>query len=107
MENFHKFHEDVAYQTDPPVLWYIHYLIMLAFGKAFIVRKKSGTKPAGAEFFVHAMKMLPDITYLTRNPIDSVEVPCCAALYYQCIDYRTAAYNMVICCRNVMLLGKD
>ena len=96
MNHFNKFHEgNDGQQWDPPILWYIHYLIILSFGKAFIVRKQTGTRPPGAELFVHAMKMLPHSTYLCAHTIEAIEVLCVAALYLQCVDYRTAAYNMV------------
>lgn len=95
MAYFSKFHSGAEADWSPPVLWYIHYLVILAFGKAFVVRKKTGSRPPGADLFVFAMKMLPHSMYLCAQPLDAIEVLSCAALYFQCLDYRTAAYNMV------------
>jgi len=67
----------------------------LAFGKAFIVRTNEGRSPPGAELFTRAMKLLPDVTFLHRDPIQSIEVLICAALYLQCLDSRSAAFNVV------------
>ena len=95
MDQFNKFHEADGDPSKCSVLWYIHYLLILAFGKAFIGRTESGRRPQGAEHYVQAIKLLPDITYLCANPIESIEILCCAALYLQCLDFRSAAYNLV------------
>lgn len=91
MDQFRKFHESDNDPAKCSVLWYVHYLLILAFGKAFMVR----TPCQSRQLFMHAMKMLPDITFLCANPIESIEVLCCAALYLQCLDSRSAAYNLV------------
>lgn len=97
MDHFNKFHEGTRQNWSPPTLWYIHYLIILAFGKAFVGRNNTGSRPPGVELFVHAMKILPHSMFLCAHPVEAIEVLSCAALYLQCVDYRTAAYNMVIC----------
>ncbi|KAK9802135.1 putative Fungal-specific transcription factor domain-containing protein [Seiridium cardinale] len=40
-------------------LWYIHFLLILAFGKIFIMQKSIGKRPSGIEFFLKAMEILP------------------------------------------------
>lgn len=98
MDQFSKFHEAAEPdRNDYPILWYIHYLLILAFGKAFIVRTDKGQRSPGSDLFVQAMKLLPDITFLCADPLQSIEVLCCAALYLQCLDSRSAAYNLVGC----------
>lgn len=76
-------------------LWYIHFLLLLAFGKAFVSRRCHGKRPPGAEFFTRAMELLPSTVTLSREPIMSVEILTCLALYIHCIDYRMSAYNYV------------
>lgn len=76
-------------------LWYVHFLIILAFGKIFVARKNEGRRPLGAEYFVQAMKLMPDITFLHTQPVEAIEVLCCKALYLQCLDYRCAAYSVI------------
>ena len=95
MDCFNKFHELGSDPSQCPILWYIHYLLILAFGKAFTVRTQTGRRPPGADLFVQAIKLLPDAIFLYNEPLHSIEVLCCAALYLQCLDSRSAAYNLV------------
>ncbi|KZL76341.1 Zn(II)2Cys6 transcription factor [Colletotrichum tofieldiae] len=76
-------------------LWYIHFLVVLAFGKSLIQRKNQGKRPAGAEFFVRALQLLPDVTALCKEPILSAEILCSMAWYYQALDFRHAAHNFI------------
>ena len=94
MRNFSNYH-DREYRGDCPDLWHIHYLLILALGKAFVVRVGQDRRPPGANLYVQAMKLLPDTMYLCNDPIPSIEVLCCAALYLQCLDMRSTAYNLV------------
>lgn len=98
MRKFSTFHETsdgASSGNRDRDLWYVHYVLIIALGKAFIVRASKDSRPPGADMFVHAMKLLPDITYLCTDPIQSIEIFCCAALYLQCLDMRNAAYNLV------------
>ncbi|KAK1515060.1 uncharacterized protein CCOS01_13253 [Colletotrichum costaricense] len=77
-------------------LWYIHFLVILAFGKSLIQRKTKGNnRPAGADFFVRALQLLPDVTALCKEPIMSTEILCSMAWYYQALDFRHAAHNFI------------
>ena len=95
MQHFRAHHAGTKIDSADAELWYVHYLLILAFGKAFIIRSSKGRRPPGADLFVHAMKLLPDMTCLCTDPIQSIEVLCCAALYLQCVDLRNPAYNLV------------
>lgn len=95
MERFSKFHDPAADQSTLHPLWFIHYLLILAFGKAFVARTNKGRRPPGAEFFVHAMKILPDFTFSCPDPVETTEIYCCAALYLQSLDFRSSAYRLV------------
>ncbi|EPE04399.1 zn 2cys6 transcription factor [Ophiostoma piceae UAMH 11346] len=106
---FHLFDEDVfmqhlyAFYEQPEIvpkneegeLWYVHLLLLLAFGKAFTCKTAQGRRPAGSEFFCKALYDMPDVSSLWPRPIEATEVLCCIALYLQCIDYRQAAYNYI------------
>ncbi len=94
MRNFSNYH-DREHGGDCSDLWRIHYLLILALGKAFIVRVGQDRRPPGANLYVQAMKLLPDATYLCNDPIPSIEILCCAALYLQCLDMRATAYSLV------------
>jgi proline utilization trans-activator len=95
MHHFSKFHENARAEDGSDELWYVHYLMILALGKAFVVRTGKGKRPRGADLFVHGMKLLPDITFLCTKPFQAMEILCCAALYLQCVDMRVAAYTLV------------
>lgn len=94
-QQFSEFHSAPLSAPRTKSLWYVHYLLVLAFGKAFVSRGSSSRTPPGADFFVLAMKLLPNVVFLCKQPLDAVEILCCAALYLQCIDFRCPAYNMV------------
>lgn len=95
MEQFSQFHDSSADRSALYPLWYVHYLLILAFGKAFVVRTSKGRRPPGADLFQQAMKLLPDITFLCAKPVESIEILCCAALYLQSLDHRSSAHCLV------------
>ena len=94
MRNFENYH-DPNRRGGPSDLWHIHYLLVLALGKALIVRVGQDRRPPGAELYVQAIKLLPDFSYLSSDPILSIEILCCAALYLQCLDMRINALILV------------
>lgn len=96
-QQFSQFQRDPTKTMEASRLWYIHYLLVLAFGKAFVAPSTNGRsrKPPGAELFVHAMTLMPEFSFYDADPIEEIQVLCCAALYLQCLDFRGAAYCMV------------
>lgn len=76
-------------------LWYIHFLLILAFGKIFVMKKPVGKRPCGAEFFLKAMQILPPAHILCHDPVVATEMLCCIALYLQSVDHRNAAHLFV------------
>ncbi|KAM3497375.1 hypothetical protein MY10362_009274 [Beauveria mimosiformis] len=76
-------------------LWYIHFLLILAFGKALVTKTSRGRRPPGADFFCAAMNLLPEPITLWREPEEAIEILCCISLYFQCIDHRSSAYNHI------------
>ncbi|PLB50613.1 Zn(II)2Cys6 transcription factor [Aspergillus steynii IBT 23096] len=95
MGGLYAFHEDPHQQMATSGLWYIHYLLILAFGKAFVVQKAQDGRPPGYEFFIKALQLLPDTTRLSRDPIIATEILCCIALYLHSMDYRNSAYDFI------------
>ncbi|KIW45224.1 uncharacterized protein PV06_03626 [Exophiala oligosperma] len=96
-QQFSQFQRDPTKTMEASRLWYIHYLLVLAFGKAFVAPSTNGRsrKPPGAELFVHAMTLMPEFSFYDADPIEEIQVLCCAALYLQCLDFRGAAYCMI------------
>ncbi len=95
MQQFSAFQDNPIQVTQSHGLWYIHYLLILAFGKAFVGQNSKGRKPPGAELFVHALELMPDFAFYRADPIEAIQVLCCAALYLHCLDYRGAAFRMI------------
>ncbi|KAK1613493.1 fungal-specific transcription factor domain-containing protein [Colletotrichum phormii] len=95
MENFATFHANAADQSKVPRLWYVHYLILLAFGKAFVVQTSNSQQPPGADLFVQAMKLMPDFTFFECDYVETMQVLCCMSLYLHCISSRPAAYRYI------------
>nr|POF01397.1 putative transcriptional regulatory protein c3c7.04 [Quercus suber] len=95
MNHFKKFYEKPDNDHDRPILWYIHYLLILALGKAFMARTGTGRHPPGVDSFVQAMQLMPDIIFLCTDPLPAIEVLCCASIYLQCLDMRSAAWNLI------------
>jgi hypothetical protein len=78
-------------------MWYIQYLLIMAFGKALLIRRVPGEVPAGYEYFYQALDLFPDANGLYSDPVTTVEVCCAIALYLQAVDHRNSAY---VCVRN-------
>lgn len=76
-------------------LWFVHFLLILAFGKAFVSQKTQGRRLPGVEYFTKALHLLPAMIGLWQEPVSTVEILCCIALYLQCLDYRLVAHNYV------------
>lgn len=95
LEKLRRFYAESWSTESRTVLWYIHFLLVLAFGKAFVTKTSRGRRPPGADLFAAAMSLLPEPTVLWRQPEEAVEILCCISLYFQCIDHRSSAYNHV------------
>lgn len=95
MGGLYSFYEDPQQQMSLDTLWYIHYLVIIALGKALIVQRNRDTRPPGCEFFTRALQLLPDSTHLSRDSTIACEVLCCVALYLQSLDHRNSAHNFV------------
>lgn len=96
MQQVHRFYDNRAHVTgEVDRLWYVQFLLALAFGKALVIHDKVDQSPPGSEFFVKAMSLLPDFPYLYRDSLLAVEILCSISLYLQSIDQRNMAYIYV------------
>ncbi|KAK7442413.1 hypothetical protein Landi51_09714 [Colletotrichum acutatum] len=95
MKSLYSFYSDPNPRPDPTDPWFIHFLLILSFGKAFTTKTNRGSRPPGHDFFVKAMQLLPDFSVLLKNHVLSTEIMCCIALYTQCIDFRHCSYNYI------------
>lgn len=108
MAQFEEFYNSDPREPPRSIIWYTHYLLILAFGKAFLIQTCKDRRPPGAEFFLQAMKLIPELTFYTSdNNIELTQVICCAALYLQCIGCRTAAYRWVSSLRQIPIVSNN
>ena len=95
MSQFALFRETSGNSPDISPFWYVHYLMILAFGKAFVVQVSKAPRPPGADLFIQAMKLFPELAFVNCDPVETVQILCSAALYLQCVYSRPAAHRMV------------
>ncbi|PYH96245.1 Zn(II)2Cys6 transcription factor [Aspergillus ellipticus CBS 707.79] len=72
-------------------LWFVQFLLVLAFGKAFLEKSKK-KDPPGAEYFTRAMSLMPEYSSLWRDTFLAIEVLALAALYLCSIDRRDSGH---------------
>ncbi|PYI07533.1 hypothetical protein BO78DRAFT_443093, partial [Aspergillus sclerotiicarbonarius CBS 121057] len=72
-------------------MWFVQFLLILAFGKAFLSRPNGHDTP-GSKFFVRAMSNMPKSLSTGRDSVIVIEALALAALYLYSIDHRENAY---------------
>lgn len=95
IRSIHELYEDPAAKAKANRTWYALFLLVLAFGKAFPAFTRSRREPPGSAYALRAMTMLPDMTSLYSDPVVAGQTLVLAALYFQSLDMRVAAYYHV------------
>lgn len=91
----YAFYREPSEKMKTSKMWYIKFLLVLAFGKALLEPRSKSTTPPGATCFIQAMNLLPNTEAMYREPILAVEILCMVSLYLQCVDMRRSAYSYV------------
>ncbi|KAL2824839.1 hypothetical protein BJY01DRAFT_262820 [Aspergillus pseudoustus] len=92
IENVHRFYYgDSIKHANECRLWFVQFLLVLAFGNAFLLPSRSAKDPPGAKFFLRAMSLMPDHTALSRGGFLAIEVLSLTGLYLYSIDHRSSA----------------
>ncbi|KAJ4016255.1 hypothetical protein NW766_004447 [Fusarium irregulare] len=87
------FYSDAQSKAEENRLWYVKFLLILAFGTAFNASQRvASTEPPGAKFFVRAMGLMPDHTALWKDSLLAIEVLAMVGLYLYSIDERESAH---------------
>ncbi|KAF4457430.1 hypothetical protein F53441_647 [Fusarium austroafricanum] len=87
------FYSDAQNKAEENRLWYVKFLLILAFGTAFHSSQPNPSRdPPGAKFFVRAMGLLPDHTTLWKDSLLAIEVLAMVGLYLYSIDERESAH---------------
>ncbi|EMF08398.1 uncharacterized protein SEPMUDRAFT_53749 [Sphaerulina musiva SO2202] len=94
MSHFELFHRHQWQVASTQRLWFVEYLLILAYGKALLSHPDRSAVP-GSEFAARAMALLPDAAQLHEDGPLAIEVLALVALYFQSIDMRVTAYQYI------------
>ncbi|CAG8927946.1 unnamed protein product [Penicillium salamii] len=95
---FDEFHRCPLKTAQMHPLWFIKYLMILAFGKALTsYPNPTAIAPSGSDLAARALSLLPDVAFLQdeRPALLAIEVLALIALYFQSIDMRSPAYQYI------------
>lgn len=95
LQHFKELYQDASTKASTCKLWYAQYLLMIAFGKAFLGGKSADGSPPGHQYAARAMPLMPELAGIALDPILSAQALTLAAIYFQSIDMRVAAYQHV------------
>ncbi|KOC11706.1 hypothetical protein AFLA70_99g002611 [Aspergillus flavus AF70] len=95
LQELHEFYRDPAAKVASRRSWFAQYLLVLAFGKASITQRNPSGSPAGHQYASRAMALLPDLSGIHEDPLTSIQALSLAALYFQSIDMRKAAFQHI------------
>lgn len=95
LRNLHEFYKDPATKAATSRYWYAQYLLVLAFGKAFLTQKSTSGAPSGHQYASRAMALLPDLSGMHEDPLTCIQALSLGAVYLQSIDMRRAAFQHV------------
>jgi hypothetical protein len=94
--HLYEFYDDAAAKAQESRLWYVQFLMVLAFGEALLAPvRKASNAASWTKYFSRAMSLLPDITGLWQDPVLAIEVLTLIGLYFHSVDMRDTAYCYV------------
>lgn len=93
LRNLYEFYDNATTKTQS--LWYVQFLVIMAFGEALLAPVRSASHTGWTKYFTRAMSLLPDATALWNEPILAIEVLALIALYFHSVDMRDTAYCYV------------
>ncbi|KAI2462765.1 hypothetical protein F4781DRAFT_419001 [Annulohypoxylon bovei var. microspora] len=99
-----SFYSDPLQRTVECPLWFVKFLLILAFGTAFQAQSPETQEPPGAKFFVRAMALLPDPTSLWKDSLLAIEVLALVGLYLFSIDQRESGHIYLVHAIRIALL---
>lgn len=95
IRHIRELYEDASAKASSCKLWYAQYLLMLAFGKAFLSGRNPDGSPPGYQYAARAMQLMPELAGIALDPVLSAQALTLAAIYFQSIDMRVAAFQHV------------
>ncbi|KAJ5568053.1 transcriptional regulator family: Fungal Specific TF [Penicillium hetheringtonii] len=95
LRHLHEFYDDPPSKAASSRYWYTQYLLVLAFGKAFLTPRNPSGTPPGHQYASRAMSLLPDLSGMHEDPLTCIQALSLAAVYLQSIDMRRAAFQNI------------
>ncbi|KAJ5537241.1 transcriptional regulator family: Fungal Specific TF [Penicillium frequentans] len=95
LQDLHEFYKDPVAKAVESRYWYAQYLLVLAFGKAFLTPKSPSGPPPGHQYAARAMALLPDLSGMHRDTLTCIQAMSLGAVYLQSIDMRRAAFQHI------------
>ncbi|PYH42521.1 putative C6 transcription factor [Aspergillus saccharolyticus JOP 1030-1] len=93
LRHLNEFYKNAAEKVQESRLWYVQFLVILAFGEAFLAPVRTASNTASwTKYFSRAMSLLPDITGLWQDPTLAIETLALIAVYFYSVDMRDTAY---------------
>ena len=107
----HEFYSD--HSVNKPMenyLWFVQFLLVLAFGNALLLRTRRSKEPPGSKWLLRAMSLLPSHTTLWDDSVLAIEVLALVGLFLYSVDHRESAHEyvrtieVILCLRKNMLM---
>ncbi|CEJ58086.1 hypothetical protein PMG11_06757 [Penicillium brasilianum] len=95
LRDLYEFYKDPPAKAASARYWYVQYLLVLAFGKAFLTHRNSSGTPPGHQYASRAMALLPDLSGMHEDPLTCIQALSLGAVYLQSIDMRRAAFQHI------------
>ncbi|KAF5007515.1 hypothetical protein FDECE_6162 [Fusarium decemcellulare] len=91
-----RFYEDPARVAMRSRFWYSQFLLVLAFGEAFINTGSAKSVP-GINYASRALSLIPSLIPLDQNKesLAAAQAQCLAALYLQALDLRLMSFQII------------
>lgn len=89
------YHGDARANAAASRTWYAQFLVVLAFGTAFLSKSRHPNEAPGAKYFTRAMAVLPGTTAVWKDALLAMETLALVALYYYATNHRESALLFV------------
>lgn len=76
MSELYEFYKEPSEKLEISKMWYIRFLLILAFGKSFLERPTKSTIHPGSSLSIQAMNLLPNTEALYCEPMSVIEILC-------------------------------
>lgn len=95
-EQVERFYQDPAAEAYRSRFWYSQFLLVLAFGEAFLNTGSNKGVP-GIKYASRGLSLIPSLIPMDKGKesLAVVQAHCLAAIYLQAVDLRLMAYQIV------------